>query len=107
MKIECHCRALIIDETDDLPHKGHVIPDQGWNALCDALDERVIDAFAARKLTRDGAYQMVRELLIRAARPIWQCWACGRLYVDDLQHDVHCYRPDTEGTDRAVLRGAG
>jgi hypothetical protein len=106
MKIECHCGEWIVDQTDDLPHKGHLIPDQAWHALFDALDQQVIDALAARRLTRDGAYQRVRELLIRAVRPIWQCHHCGRVYVDDPHHEVHCYRPETGETDQAVLRGA-
>ena len=47
MKISCHCGALIVDNTDDQPHNGDLIPDQEWFATYDALDDEVIDPIAA------------------------------------------------------------
>lgn len=43
MKIGCHCGPSIIDQTDELPHQGYLIPDQDWFATYDAIDDQVID----------------------------------------------------------------
>jgi hypothetical protein len=104
VKITCDCGALIVDSTDDLPHKAHFIPDQRWNALFEALDEQVIDALANRRLDHDAAYRRVRELLIGAVRLMWQCRKCGRLYIDDAQQQLHAYAPADEASSKEILR---
>ena len=52
MKIVCSCGASIVDQTDYLPHKGHLIPDQEWFAVFDALDADIIDALASGSVPR-------------------------------------------------------
>ena len=107
MKIECYCGALIVDQTDALPNKAHFIPDEVWFRALEELETQVVDAVAGRRLTREGAYHRVSEILTRAARGIWQCGACGRLYVDDPERSLQCFAPETTETDRRVLRGNG
>ena len=107
MKIECHCGALIIDQTDALSNKAHFIPDQAWDGVQEALETEVVDPLAGRRLARDGAYHRARGILSRAVRGIWQCGECGRLYVDDPGRKLHCFAPETPATDRRVLRGEG
>ncbi len=38
MKIECRCGRMIIDQTDCLPYKAHLIPDQEWFQVHDDRD---------------------------------------------------------------------
>ena len=104
MKIQCHCGALIVDQTDDLSHKARLLPDQVWNAVSDALDDEVVNAVADGRLGREAACHRWREIVGRSARLMWQCRACGRLYVDDQQHQLQCYVPASEDTSRQVLR---
>jgi hypothetical protein len=107
VKIECHCGALIIDQTDALSNKAHFIPDQDWDRVLEALETDIVDAVAGRRLTREGAYHGAREIVSRSARGMWQCSACGRLYVDDPERKLHCFAPETAEADRRVLRGGG
>ncbi len=102
MKITCRCGALIPDQTDSLPHKAHVIADEAWHGLLDRLDADVVDRLAAGRLSADGAAMVARMLLSEAARPAYECPACGRLYVDDPQGALQSYAP--EGPTRGVLR---
>ena len=104
MKISCHCGALIVDQTDDLPHKGHLIPDQEWFATYDGIDAEVIDALADGQLSREEAYHESRRIIGRSARMMWQCSACGRLYIDGLDRRLRCFVPEGEPFDREVLR---
>jgi hypothetical protein len=104
MKIGCHCGALIIDQTDYLPHKGHLIPDQECFAVYDAIDEEVIDPLAGGRLEKEEAYHLARDIIRRAARLMYQCRRCGRLYIDDLEGNMQCYAPTSEDTSHEILR---
>ena len=105
MKIGCHCGATIYDQTDSLPNKAHLIPDQGWEAMWEAMDEQVVRAAAEQRLSVRDAQWTARIILRRATRFAYQCGACGRLYVDDPQDNLHCYVPMTPETSKHVLRG--
>jgi len=103
MKIGCHCGAVIVDQTDDLPHKGHLIPDQDFYAVFDALDNRVIDPVADGRLGRKEAYRVTRLIISGPSRLVWQCVACGRLYLDAPDGQLRCFVPEGELPDRNVL----
>jgi hypothetical protein len=104
MKIGCQCGASIIDQTDDLPHKGHLISDQEWFATLDAIDDEVIDPVADGRLGKEAAYRRAREVISRSVRLMWQCGACGRLYIDGLDGQLRCFVLDGNPADREVLR---
>jgi hypothetical protein len=104
VKIGCTCGAVIIDQTDDLPDKAHLIPDQEWFATYDAIDDEVIDPVADGRLGNDAAYHLARRIISRSARLMYQCGSCGRLYIDDLHGKLHCYRPESEQTSHEIFR---
>ncbi len=104
MKITCRCGELIHDTTDDLPQKGHLIPDQEWFATWDALDDELIDPLLDGRLDRGAARALARHLLNRSTRLLWQCSECGRLYLDDAEGRLHCYAPEDAGASLEILR---
>src|SRR5262249_20717774 len=99
-----HCGELIVDQTDDLPHKGHLVPDQEWFANYDAIDAEVIDPLADGRLDKRAAYRLARLVISRSSRLMWQCRPCGRLYIDGLDGQLRCFVPEGESVDREVLR---
>jgi hypothetical protein len=103
MKISCDCGATIIDQADSLLQKGHLIPDQEWFPVCDGIDA-VIDDVAARRTNAEAAAMQVRSILITAARLAYQCRECGRLFVDDRQHQLHTFAPTSTETSREILK---
>jgi hypothetical protein len=107
MKFACACGVTVFDATDGLPHKGHLVPDRAWLALLDALDAEVLGPLAAGRLDEPAASYRARTLLIGAARPVYQCAACGRLYVDVGGAEVLGYVPETPAAARPVLRRHG
>jgi len=104
MKIGCHCGAIIRDQTDDLPQKGHLIPDQEWFATYDAMDDEVIKPLVAGTLAEGKAFMLSRMVIGRAALLVYQCSICGRLYIDDKDGKLHCYEPMDDSTSKEVLR---
>jgi hypothetical protein len=109
MKCGCECGQTIFDLTDELPHKGHVIPDQEWTGTADAIDDVVILPLVNGTISTGEAFRLVREVLGRRARAIYQCAACGRVYIDDPAGGGvrHCYVPAGEHVSTRVLRSHG
>jgi len=83
MKFLCHCGAVIRDQTDLLPYKAHLVPDQDWEEFCDSCES------AGR----------IDEPLVRRC---YQCADCGRLYVEDASRELRSFVP--EGHQAQVLR---
>lgn len=78
MKIRCNCGAVIVDQTDFIPYKAHLIADQDWHDFADSAEKTgQIDA------------SLVRQC--------YQCTACGRLYVDDADRVLHVFVPEAPG----------
>ena len=105
MKIKCHCGEVIFDQTDSVPHKGHLIPDQTWFGLYDAIDAEVISPLAEGRLQEEDASRKAREIIMRSARLMYQCRWCGCLYIDDLEDNLQCFAPASEATTHWALRG--
>ena len=103
MRIDCPCGATVRDPTDNLPHKGYLIPDQEWLPVYDGIDA-VIDDLVANRADTETAYMKIRSLLGTAARHVYQCKACGRLFVDDRQYQLHTFIPATAETCKEILR---
>jgi hypothetical protein len=101
MKITCACGHLIVDGTDQLPHKAHLIPDQDYFGFLNGIDA-VIDDVHAGRITPHDAYMAVRHA--HASRLTWQCSKCGRLYVDDRQHKLNIYVPASTQDSKEILR---
>jgi hypothetical protein len=106
MKIGCHCGNTLFDQTDGLPNKAYLIPDQGWDAMWEAIEEEVVSAVAAGLIKPADAAWKAR-LLVNAAgkRMMWQCSGCGRLYIDDRHGNLQCFLPSTADTEKEILRG--
>lgn len=105
MKFDCHCGEVIYDSTDDLPYKGYLIPDQAWFSTYDTIDNEVIDPLTHGRIGQEMAYHLARQIISRSARCMWQCQACGRLYIDGLDDQLQCFLPEGEAVDREILRG--
>lgn len=93
MKFDCACGATIFDGTDGLRHKAHAIADTDWNGFWDALDA------ALDHPGRAGATSMALRGRARA-RPVYECAACGRLWVGDGDGGLLGYSPDNGRQNR-------
>ncbi|WP_067831634.1 hypothetical protein [Actinomadura kijaniata] len=89
MKIRCVCGAVIVDQSDFLPDKARLIADRDWE---DVLHPE-----------GDAPLERVRERAWRWSRSLWQCAACGRLYVDDRNGRPHRFDPAEADVPRDLL----
>jgi len=103
VKIECHCGALIVDQTDDLPQKAYVIPDQEWFGVLEAISAAVERSGPAAE-DKSAASRAARAVLWRVARSAWQCRECGRLYMDDEKSILREFLPAEEDVPRELFR---
>lgn len=105
MKIGCHCGATIIDSMDCISHKAHLTPDQSVFEVMDGIDSEVIDPVSSNDLAPEKAYMVSRRIIACPTRLMWQCTECGRLYINGLDGELHCFVPESDRTDRRILRG--
>ncbi|WP_437192045.1 hypothetical protein [Planctomicrobium sp. SH527] len=104
MKITCHCGHLIPDQTDSLPHKARLIPDQNWEQLLERIESEVLGRLAAQKIDVEAASITLLTLLSKSTRLMYQCNPCGRLYLNDAQGTLHCYHPNTKVDSLSILK---
>jgi hypothetical protein len=103
MKIGCSCGEVIRDQSDDLPDKAHLVPDEIWFTVFDRLDSIIGDAVQGRMKLED-AQRAAMQAVWDASRPIWQCRACGRIYIENPKRDLGIFVPASETEERMILR---
>jgi len=101
MKIACECGSLLHDGADNLPHKAHLIPDREWNRFWDAIDDAV-EKSGPTANEKEVACMRLRSQSF-GHRRLWQCPACGRLYIEDIQGTLQCFQPASTSVPRNLL----
>lgn len=128
MKFRCTCDAVICDQTDSLPYKAWLLPDESCDEFYSGTSESIaayIDAIVggtenqwlnenlSEEYTKLGLSRIsiIHDLLaathIRLKRPMYLCDKCGRLLVSHPQ-DKHfrAYSPDDSPVPTDILRQA-
>lgn len=103
MKISCPCGFEIYDGPDHNPNIGHLIPDQDWSHLLDAIDAAVEGDHPTAN-AKEAACISVRYLIGDISRRMWQCPECGRLLIDDGERRIQEFKPATDA-GKMILRG--
>lgn len=100
MKIQCKCGHIIVDQTDFLPYKGHILPDAELESF-ESVPAEIVDFMEAIRSDRrsewiknkfsdsyptdldDEAiiFDIIQSGLI--TRHVFECEACGRILIED------------------------
>ncbi|MEL6537096.1 MAG: hypothetical protein AAFQ98_16865 [Bacteroidota bacterium] len=103
MKIPCACGHVIIDQTDGLSNKGHLISDTQWFAFWEAIDDAIENSGPTAK-EKEAACMRLRQQ--NPFKLMWECPQCGRLYVDGAHGEVTIYQPENQVYNQALNRKA-
>lgn len=95
MKFACHCGATVFDHGGEQTHKAHVIPDEDWLGILEAIDSAIENTVPAAD-AREAACMHIRTLLGKLSSPAWQCTQCGRIYLHDASDDLHAFAPELQ-----------
>jgi len=126
-KLRCPCGHVIADNTDSIPYKARILPDENEAAFFGRFEEALralleVSSAPARErwLARFGfgslpasvtsvemCLDLVSSLLAELSRDCYECTACGRLHVERraLRNVFSSFSPD-EGTYGALLAEA-
>lgn len=88
MKFACTCGHVILDGTDYIPYKAHVISDQ--------------DIFDAAEMSDRGSGDWFPTL----TRRLYECTACGRLWIEGPDGELAGYAPEAR-TGQILAPAAG
>lgn len=91
MKFRCKCGFVIRDNSGNLPYKAYLLPDQDMDVAC--VDEAPTPA--QLRLWDHTAGQLTM---------LWQCEACGRIYIDGPSGTVFAFKPESTPTPTDLLR---
>jgi len=106
MKFRCPCGHQIYDGPDQNPNIGHLIPDQEWFRLLDAIDAAIEGHHASGK-DKEAACMSVRSLIGDVSRRIWQCSECGRLWINDRARQQQEFTPVAEAAKNILRKREG
>jgi len=85
-KLKCNCGHVIVDQTDDLPYKAEVIPDQNYAAIFDAVTDSV-----CKEDTVSEQADAFTGVWIANSKRMYQCEACGRILVQIGKSDQYAF----------------
>ena len=105
MKIKCECGGIIVDQTDFLPFKAHMISDQDWFDFLDAIDNAVEKSGPTSK-EKELALMNVRILAGILSKSIYQCTLCGRLFVENENHELETFIKQGPYEGKKILASA-
>jgi len=100
MKIKCPCGNLIPDNTDALPTKAHYIPDKYWFSFLDSIDEAIEKSGPSPK-DKEKACMGIRKA--NQHRMMWQCYECGRIFIDDENYELQIFKPESQETNKKIF----
>lgn len=103
MKFLCDCGKLIVDQTDDLPYKGHLISDQDYNDYFDAIDA-AIEKGGPSQSDKEKEIECMIIRSINAFRSIYQCSNCGTIFINDSEGKFHLYAPKSIADSKTILQ---
>lgn len=85
MKIRCVCGELLSDNTDELPHKAHLVADEDWMPFTESC-------------LRPQGYDW------RLVTIIYQCPSCGRLLIEKPTGKVAVFKAEGQAVPKTLLR---
>ena len=106
MKFPCPCGGQIYDGPDRNPNKGHLVPDQDWFRLLDAIDAAIEGDHPTAK-DKEAACMSLRNLISDLSYSIWQCSDCGQIWIDDREHLQQDFIPATEAGKKILQSRVG
>jgi len=105
MKIKCECGGVIVDQTDFLPYKAHMISDQDWFDFLDAVDYAIEKSGPTSK-EKESSLMGIRRLAIKLTRFIYQCASCGRLFIENENHELETFIKQEPYEGKQILASA-
>lgn len=105
MKIYCKCGGRIVDQTDYLPNKGHIISDQDWFDFLDAIDNAIEKSGSTAK-EKERACMHIRNMTTELTKLIYQCNECGNLYIDNNKGELETFIRSEPFEGNGILKSA-
>lgn len=119
-KLGCICGNIIVDQADNLPYKGYILPDTELERTSDILSntidslsdatkqskrlEWIKEKFTVPPYTTDLSdssmvHDIISSLLVDKKQDIFECENCGRIAIQVRQtNHFKFYKPEAEDT---------
>ncbi|MBK7382556.1 MAG: hypothetical protein IPI81_04365 [Flavobacteriales bacterium] len=99
-KLRCNCGHVIVDQTDDLPYKAEIVPDQNYGAIFDAVTDSV-----CKEDTSSGQADAFTGVWIANTKRMYQCEVCGRILIQTGSGDRYMSFLPEDQEGRNIIGG--
>ena len=125
-KLGCICGSTIVDQANNLPYKGYIIPDTELDGTSEILSDTIDSLSEATKQSKrlewikekfavppyptdlsdsSMVHDIISSLLIDKKQDIFECENCGRIAIQVGQtNHFKFYKPETNDT-KGILNG--
>ncbi|MFT5820145.1 MAG: hypothetical protein ACI8ZM_001379 [Crocinitomix sp.] len=99
MKINCTCGFTIVDNTDYLRYKGHLISNTQWYDFFESIDHAVEKSGPTPKEKENALMQIRQE---QPSKLVWECQNCGKLFFNSKKGDLITFSPDNKKYNKVL-----
>ena len=104
MKFLCECGHKILDITDSVSFKAHIIPDQDWFDLLNEID-KAIEKSGPTEKDKENAAMQIRMYISKLTKTLFQCQNCGNVFFAKKNSDqLEMFRGSNENVDKNILQ---
>lgn len=98
MKFRCNCGNIIHDTTDFLSYKANFLANQDEEDFDDGMELLLNES-----LSKEECLNKMWSLYTHyASRSMYQCSKCGRIFLEDIEGNLHCFVPE-EHDNKSLL----
>lgn len=104
MKFGCNCGHTICDTTDFLSYKADFLASQDEEDFCDGIEFVTMNESLSKE---EELNKMMKLYTHYAWRSMYQCYKCGRVYLEDCEGKLHCFAPEGHNNKRLLTSVEG
>jgi hypothetical protein len=125
-KLRCKCGHVIVDQTDNIPYKGYILPDTQTEHVSAAISTHIdtlIEAIQSNKRldwieqnfsvppyptdlkNSDMIHDLLTGKLVATTQDIFECENCGRIAIQIGQTNLfEFFKPESDDS-KGILKG--
>ena len=101
IEFECDCgKGVFLNSIDNRSYLAHYIADQKYDEFSGVIDN-AIEKFGASTKAKEKACMEWRSIKMQK---IWQCPACGTVYIEDQNRKRFKFNPALENTPKQLFK---
>lgn len=97
----CDCgEGRFLTATDNLSYRAYLIPDQEYDAFSGMIDDAIEKSGPAPRDKDTACMEWRKNTMLL----IWQCYACGAIYIESHDGSHHRFVPSSSDVSKQLFK---